>query len=115
MAPDEEVQYEDRFRRNSGTFTNTHPALTKPVSPLTELATAGNYYHTYFRCHIILSFAIGVDINRAVDSYSCYQRCETLLKLVSVHLSKQDCTCGSNPLFPCNIIILKLMLPALVY
>ncbi|CAH2075120.1 unnamed protein product, partial [Iphiclides podalirius] len=37
----EEVQYEDRVRRNSGTYTNTHPALLKPASPLTELATAG--------------------------------------------------------------------------
>ncbi|KAL0840571.1 hypothetical protein ABMA28_015785 [Loxostege sticticalis] len=37
----EEVQYEDRLRRNSGTFTNTHPALLRPASPRTELATAG--------------------------------------------------------------------------
>lgn len=36
-----EVQYEDRRRRNSGTFTNTHPALLRPASPRTELATAG--------------------------------------------------------------------------
>lgn len=78
MAPDEEVQYEDRMRRNSGTFTNTHPALTKPVSPLTELATAGNYYHTNYRCHIILCFAIG-----------SYKSCNTLFKLylkASFHL-----------------------------
>lgn len=39
----EEIEYEDRSRRNSGTFTNPHPALLKPTSPLTELATAGNY------------------------------------------------------------------------
>lgn len=42
---DETVQYEDRLRRNSGTFINPHPALLRPASPLLELATAGNYIY----------------------------------------------------------------------
>ncbi|XP_053603122.1 afadin isoform X4 [Plodia interpunctella] len=36
-----EIEYEHRGRRNSGTFTNTHPAMLRPASPLAELATAG--------------------------------------------------------------------------
>ncbi|KAJ2939621.1 hypothetical protein O0L34_g14338 [Tuta absoluta] len=39
---DEEIEYESRGRRNSGTYTNTNPAFIRPVSPRTELATAGN-------------------------------------------------------------------------
>ncbi|KAI8428650.1 hypothetical protein MSG28_007380 [Choristoneura fumiferana] len=39
---EEGVQYEDRRRRNSGTFTNPHPALLRAASPRSELATAGN-------------------------------------------------------------------------
>lgn len=37
-----------RMRRNSGTFTNPHPALLRPASPRTELATAGKYITHYF-------------------------------------------------------------------
>ncbi|XP_045765016.1 afadin isoform X5 [Maniola jurtina] len=49
---DEEVLYEDPASRNSGTFTNPHPALLKPASPLTELVTAGSGRHSYHnRCH----------------------------------------------------------------
>nr|XP_032511319.1 uncharacterized protein LOC116765828 isoform X2 [Danaus plexippus plexippus] len=46
---DEEVTYEDRSRRNSGTFTNPHPALLKPTSPLTELVTAGDGRLSYYK------------------------------------------------------------------
>lgn len=46
----EEVQYEDRARRNSGTFTNPHPALLRAASPRSELATAG-----MTSCHSVLA------------------------------------------------------------
>ncbi|GBP92246.1 Afadin [Eumeta japonica] len=54
---EDEVLYEDRVRRNSGTFTNPHPALLRPTPPLLELVTAGNislcdrhrYYHESHR------------------------------------------------------------------
>ena len=36
-----EVQYWHPARRNSGTFTNPQPALLRPASPRSELATAG--------------------------------------------------------------------------
>ncbi|CAF4775852.1 unnamed protein product [Pieris macdunnoughi] len=54
QRPDDDVPYEDRVRRNSGTFTNPHPALLKPTSPLSELATAG--YGRRLdrdRCHLL--------------------------------------------------------------
>ncbi|CAH0727900.1 unnamed protein product, partial [Brenthis ino] len=47
----DEVQYEDRSRRNSGTFINPHPALLKPTSPLTELVTAG--YGRHYRNRLL--------------------------------------------------------------
>lgn len=49
-AAEAEVEVEPRSRRNSGTFTNPHPALLRAASPRSELATAGKYTHTQYTC-----------------------------------------------------------------
>ncbi|CAB3243951.1 unnamed protein product [Arctia plantaginis] len=72
---DEEVQYEDRMRRNSGTFTNMHPALLKPTSPLTELATAGNYVLAIL--HLGETYAFYSRHPRA-RRRPCHDRCQIL-------------------------------------
>ncbi|XP_041976702.1 uncharacterized protein LOC121731364 [Aricia agestis] len=56
---DEELTVSDPLDRNSGLWTNPHPALLRPTSPLTELATAGNSSpipHLICAIFILLSF-----------------------------------------------------------